>query len=190
MAQPQISPNQLNISGWNSVNSEIINRGDPNAPPFNAITGIANIRAHEFDAAARREVWAVANIQGTYKPNTDILFHVHWLDAAATPNTGNVKWNFHFLYGSGNGTQPYRNIAGTAGGTTTVSSTQAVPATQWTAMHSEVLAGFTTQLSPDSIIYYRVFRDPLDVDDTCTDSVWLLSTGIHYQVSGFGAPNQ
>ena len=71
-----------------------------NDPTFAAYTG-TNFYAHQFSATVMQQVYLQVHVPHDYVPGTDIYFHVHWSNAAATPNTGNVIWGFEYSYAKG-----------------------------------------------------------------------------------------
>lgn len=175
--------------GWKDVTSQIIVRGTgANDPTWELITGSTNMFAYSFAAATMNQFWICFHINHDYALGTKVYPHVHWLNAAASPNTGNVRWGFEYVAAKGHNQAAFPLTA-----TTTVYKTQACPATRYQHMIAEVdLADAipSTSLEVDSLIYMRIFRDAADGADTCTDKVYVLTADCHYQANTFATKNK
>lgn len=125
------------------------------------------------------EVWINFHIPHDYVPGTQIYFHTHWSNPAATPNTGNVVWGFDYTFARGG------LASGTANGafpaTSNITVTAACPAVSGTHNISETTGITITGLEVDGVIMVRVYRDATNVADTCTDPVFLHLVDAHYQ---------
>jgi|LakMenE01Jun11ns_1017448.scaffolds.fasta_scaffold9950467_6 hypothetical protein len=144
--------------------------------------------AYSFSATVLQQFWTCFHIDHDYAPNTVIYPHVHWFNAAAVPNTGNVRWGFEYVVAKGHSQQAFPLTA-----STTVYKTQASSATRYMHAIAEVAIGDAipaTNLEPDSLIYMRVFRDAADAADTCTDKVYAFLADLHYQADAFGTLNK
>lgn len=111
---------------------------------------------------------------------SDMTFHVHWLQDAATPS-GNVKWQIEYAVARGYG-------VGTYPAPTTLSTVQAATG-QYVHMitdDDDMTIANSVEIEPDSVILGRIFRDPADPEDTSTDDAFLLQVDIHYQRSHIG----
>lgn len=131
-----------------------------------------------------QEVFITYHVPHDYVPSTDIFFHMHWSNAAATPNTGNVVWSFDYSYAKGFNQAPFSAF-------TKVSVTQACPATRYQHMVAETAAITIAALTePDGLILVRAYRDASVGADTCTDAVFAHTADIHYQATGIGTKNK
>lgn len=160
--------------GWRDMVAEIDARGTgATVPAFANYTG-TNFYLHQFSATVMQEVFCVFHVPHDYVPGTDIYFHTHWSNAAATPNTGNVVWGFEYSFAKGHG-----QAAFPAGQSVTV--TQACNATRYWHHIAETTAINIPALEVDGLIMVRVYRNAAAVADTCTDAVFLHTADIHYQ---------
>lgn len=173
--------------GWRDLVGNIVVKGTgANDPTWAAVTGLGGMYAYSFSATAMKEVWINYHIDHDYASGTKIYFHTHWLNAAASPNTGVVRWGFEYTVAKGHQQQAFA-------APTTVYVNQTCNATRY--MHHIAEVSLTdavpaTNLEPDSLILMRVFRDGADVADTCTDAVFLLTADCHYQASKFSTKNK
>lgn len=159
--------------GWHDILGQITIRSIGAADPtFSVFQG--GIRAFEFSATVLKEVYLIYHVPHDYVLGTDVYFHVHWANAAAVPNTGDVIWGFEYSYAKG-----YDQEAFPA--STTVTVTQACPATQYQHNIAETTAVTIAGMEPDGVIMCRVYRDAAAAGDTCTDSAFLLMADVHYQ---------
>lgn len=174
---------------WKDLVGQVIVRGSGvNDPTFELITGSTNMWGYSFSAGTMMQFWTAFHIGHDYKPGTAVYPHVHWLNAAAVPNTGNIRWGFEYAVAKGHQQQAFPLTA-----TTTVYKVQASNATRYMHHVGEVALADaipSTSLEPDSVIYMRVFRDAADAADTCTDKVYVLTANCHYQANYFGTKNK
>lgn len=178
----------INFVGWRDLIGDITVRGvaGANTPTWAEITGMTGMYAYKFDADTMNEVWITYHIDHDYCLNTPIYLHTHWINAAATPNTGNVRWGFQYSAAKGHQQQAFP-------ATTTVYVTQACNATRYMHHIAEVSttdAVPSTNLEPDSLILVRIFRDAANGGDTCTDAVYLLLADCHYQADRTSTQNK
>jgi hypothetical protein len=173
--------------GWRDLVGPIEVRGvGANDPSWSAITGLGGMFAYSFSATVMKEVWITYHIDHDYAAGTSIYLHTHWINAAATPNTGNVRWGFEYTVAKGHQQQAFN-------APTTVYKTQACNATRYMHHIAEIDVADavpSTRLEPDSLLMVRIFRDAADAADTCTDAVFLLTADCHYQASRFSTRNK
>ena len=174
---------------WQDETAQIVVRGSGvNDPTYELVTGSTSMFAYSFSAGTMQQFWTVFHLGHDYKPGTVVYPHVHWINAAAVPNTGNVRWGFEYSVAKGHQQQAFGLTA-----TTTVYKLQASNATRYMHHIGEVAIGDAipiTNLEPDSLIFMRVFRDAADVADTCTDKVYLLTADCHYEAAYLGTTNK
>jgi hypothetical protein len=160
--------------GWRDLTADINVRGSGGSDPtYSVYTGTV-LRAYEFSATAEKEVFFVFHVPHDWVPGTDIFFHAHWSNAAAVPNTGNVVWGFDYSFAKGFNQEAFPAI-------TTVTVTQACPATRYQHMVAETAAVTIPTMEVDGLILVRGYRKAADAADTCTDAVFLHTMDIHYQ---------
>lgn len=172
--------------GWRDITSEIDARGSGgNDPTFSTYTG-TNFFLHQFSATTMQQVYITFHVPHDYVPGTDIYIHAHWSNAAAAPNTGNVIWGFEYSYAKGHGQEAFP-------ASTTVTVTQACPATRYYHNIAETTAITIAGLEVDGLIMVRAYRDAAAGGDTCTDAVFVHTVDIHYQSTNMAtkakAPN-
>ena len=161
--------------GFRDITGVLVVKGAGAADPsWSAFQGV--IFAYEFSATVIKEMWINFHVPHDYVPGTDIFFHTHWSNAAASPNTGNVVWGFDYMSARGFNQEAFPAA-------TTITVTQACPATRYQHNIAETAAVTIANLEIDSLILTRVYRDATNGADTCTDAVHLLTADIHYQSS-------
>jgi len=170
---------------WRDLVGAIDVKGTGSADPsWSPITGLGGMYAYQFSATVMKEVWVMYHIDHDYAAGTPIYLHCHWVNDAASPNTGTVRWGFEYTVAKGHQQQAFP-------ATTTVYAQQNCSATRYMHHIAEVSladAVPATNLEPDSILMVRIFRDA--ATDTCTDAVDLLLADCHYQAAKFGTKNK
>jgi hypothetical protein len=167
--------------GWQDLTADIHTRGVGTNDPTWAVFR-NGIRAYSFISNQLNEAWVTFHIDHSYAPGTPIYLHMHWADASAAPS-GNVVWGFEYTIAKGHQQEAFP-------ATTTVTVTQAS-----TVRYQHQIAEISTSISsasiePDSLILVRVYRDGLNVADTCPNNVFGFFADAHYQVSRFATKNR
>lgn len=165
-----------NAFGWRDITTQIEVRGTGAADPTFATYGATVMRQYSFSATTEQEVFLVLHIPHDYVPGTDIHLHAHWSNAAATPNTGNVVWGFDYAFAKGFNQAAFPAL-------TTITVTQACPATRYQHNIAETAAITIAALEVDGLLLVRGYRKAADAADTCTDAVFLHTIDAHYQSS-------
>ncbi len=164
--------------GWRDLVGNPTVRGVGAADPdWKAITGLTGMWGYSFSASTMQQIWFTFHLDHDYAPGTPIYLHVHWLNAAAVPNTGNVRWGLQYTYARGHQQQAFPAA-------TTVYVTQAAQSTRYMHMIAEVADADvvpSTNLQTDGLLLVRAFRDAANAGDTCTDEVFMLTMDCHYQ---------
>lgn len=169
---------------WKDLLGQIELRGSGAADPTFAAYGATAFRAYHFSASVEQEVFITFHIPHDYVPGTDIFLHMHWSNGAATPNTGNVVWGFDYSFAKGFNQAAFPAF-------TTVTVTQASPATRYQHMIAETSAITIAALTePDGLLLVRAYRKAADAADTCTDAVFAHACDIHYQSTCIGTKNK
>lgn len=171
------------VFGWRDIEGAVELRGTgPNDPTFTTY-GALPFRFYSFSATAMKEVYALYHIPHDYLPGSRFHFHVHWSNAEAAPNTGNVRWGFEYSWARG-----FNQMAFSAPATVYV--VQACPATRYQHMIAETEAVELGGIEVDSLITMRIFRDAAHGDDTCTDAVFAHTADLHYQSTNMATKNK
>lgn len=165
---------------WIDIESEPHARSSgTNAPSYAAWNG-GNLYAYEFPGSgALKELFYSIHVPHMYNAvdNLGVYFHAHVV-TNATVFTGTCKINFEYTYAGPNGEA--------FPATQTISATTTFT-TQYqhriVEIPSPVLAG---QLEVDGVIDVRCYRDPGDVADTFTGSVFVLFLDSHINVNKIG----
>lgn len=160
--------------GWRDITSDIHVYSTGVNDPVLALYGATVLRQFSFSATIEQEVFTAFHMPHDYVPGTDIYFHAHWSNAAATPNTGNVVWGFDYSFAKGFNQAAFPAL-------TSVTVTQACPATRYQHNIAETAAVTIAGLEVDGLILVRGYRKAADAADTCTDAVFLHTMDIHYQ---------
>lgn len=179
---------QFQQIGWRDLIGEIDTRGLAGAavPVFSAITGLGGLYAHVFSATVLQECFVTYHLDHDIYTGSDskIYLHTHWINAAATPNTGTVRWGFEYTLAKGHQQEAFPAPQ-------TVYVTQTCSATRY--MHHIAEISVTDAISgssiePDALLMVRIFRDA--TNDTCTDAVYLLLADCHYMADRFSTMNK
>lgn len=171
--------------GWRDLVGNIVVKGvGANDPTWAAISGLGGMFAYQFSATVNKEVWLTFHIDHDYAEGTPIYLHAHWLNDAASPNTGTVRWGFEWTAAKGHQQQAFPAPQ-------TVYVTQNCSATRYMHHIAEVSVADAvpaTNLEPDSLLLVRCFRDA--VNDSCSDAVDLLTMDCHYQTDRWATKNK
>lgn len=169
--------------GWRDLTSEIVLKGTGASDPSFSTYGATVLRQYNFSATTEQEVFMTFHVPHDYVPGTDIYFHAHWSNAAATPNTGSVVWGFDYSFAKGFNQAAFPGL-------TTITVTQACPATRYQHNIAETAAVTISGMEVDGLILVRAYRKAADAADTCTDAVFLHTIDIHYQSNNMATKNK
>lgn len=159
--------------GWKDITSQVIVRGGgATDPPWEQI-GSGPFYAYNFDVGDM--CWFAFHVPHDIVPNSDVHFHAHWIPSGT--NAQPVKWEWIYSYQKG-----FNQGAFSATGTT-VTAEQAGPGVAYQHMVTETSAVTISGLTePDGIVYVRLRRVANGGTDN-TDSIFLLTSDIHYQTT-------
>lgn len=163
------------IPGFNDYLSPglTLPRTGANAPAVKTFRG--NLQALAFGGATGvDETWISIHILHDYKDGTKLYPHVHWSHNNASPS-GDVSWKIEYSVAKG-------HSGGVFPSTTSFALTQTADA-QYTHHIIETGDGDAidaTNLEPDSVILFRVYRDAGDGADTFGDDAFLLYFDMHF----------
>lgn len=158
-----------------------INIGGANFPPGASAPDLitidsTSIQTRAFDGATLTEqVSGGFELQHDYKEGTDIYPHAHFL--TTTTGTGDVKFFLDY----------YIVRDGEAAVSGTLSNTQTVSGTAWEEFRIDFGTIDGSTLDIGAQIFFRLYCDPTDAEDTYTDDAALATVGIHYQVDTIGS---
>jgi hypothetical protein len=164
------------ISGWNDYLAPGLNlpRSAGSAPAIKPFRGNLNALAFAGNTGTE-ETWCSIHILHDYKPGTKIYPHVHWSHDTASPS-GDVKWQIEYSVAKG-------HSGGVFPAATTISLIQTAEA-QYTHQIIETSDGDAidaTNLEPDTVILFRLFRDANDGADTFENDAFMLYLDIHLE---------
>ena len=163
--------------GWNDflMPGLTLPRTAANAPAITVFQGNIDALAFQNGGAQPRETWSTIHILHDYRAGTKIFPHIHWAHNNATPS-GDVKWQIEYSISKG-------HSGGVFPAATTVSLIQTAGAqyTHHLIETSTADAIPATEVEPDSVIMFRIFRDSGDGEDTFADDAFLLYFDIHFQ---------
>jgi len=167
---------------------EINVRGTGSSDPAYSQIGATNFYAFLFPGTGVqiKQFWHQSHIQHDFRPGSKVYPHIHWIPS--TSGSGNVVWNLSWTAARGHnqGAFGFANP-------TTFKITQAAPGVAYQHMiaeASEAQAVSITGMEPDTVICWRVWRDPADVGDTYDADVFSNFFDIHYDVDRFSTINK
>ncbi len=145
------------------------------------------VYAYSFSASAMNEIWVTFHIDHTYKPNSKLYPHIHWVTPST--NTGVVRWGIEYTFAKGHN----QGSASVFPATQTIYLEQAGSGLAYE--HMVVEASSTQAISSpnievDSIVMMRVFRDAAHANDTHTSAVFGIMADMHYQKSYWATKNK
>jgi len=160
------------LFGWRDITSEINVRGVGATDPTWSQIGSGPFFAYDF--AVNDVCWMSFHIPHDIVPNSTINLHAHWLSDGTETNS--VKWEFIYAYAKGFDQAAFDMAAGT-----TVTAEEAASGTAFQHMVTETTSQTISGLDePDGIVYTRIRRITNGATDN-TDSIFLLTSDIHYQ---------
>lgn len=174
------SENNIPYPAWGDINtSGLALRVGGSAPGFDQVAG-SGLYVYTFDGAATTEqIYGAVEIQHEYQIGTTLFPHIHWM--AMTGATGAVKWNLEYNI---------QTVGAAFVGSTTISAIG--QANGMTFAHMLALFGGVSgaSISINSIMNFRIYRDPTDSEDTFPNDAGLLQFGIHFLKDGIGSASQ
>ena len=150
-------------------------RAHATAPSLTNFRGNIDLPAFTGTGGASQELFGSIHIQHDHMPGTKLFPHIHWSHIIASP-TGDVKWQFEYTVMTG-------FSSGVFGAPTTVSIIETA-GTQYAHQIAAIAdndAIPSTNLEPDTLVLFRIFRDPSDGSDTFENDAFLLAIDVHYQ---------
>jgi len=170
-------------------------------PAFGAIVG--NLFGWTFlGATTVAQMWFNFHIPHTISPTSPVYFHIHWMHNTLSPTGGqNARFVVEGFYMRRDNlpttSYQYETIGLTTGATTAnIDLSSTTYATRYRHYVTEigpfVLSSDGTQLNPevDSMMQFKVTRNPTDGNDTWANSLYLLNADLHIQTSKLNTINR
>ena len=160
-----------NDYGWRDITGDVELRGSPTTDPSWTIINAGPFYAYAF--AVNDLVQLVFHVPHDIVPSSDIHLHAHWLTSGVDVNT--VKWEWTYTYAKGFNQEAFSTTG------TVITAEEAASGTAYQHMVTET-TGITipTLTEPDGLIVAICKRITNGGTDNA-DTVWLLTTDIHYQ---------
>lgn len=154
-----------------------------NNPTFGPITG--NIQGLLFSPSNMNQVWCDYHITHDIALGTKIYPHIHW--CPITNSTGVVRWGIEWTIAKGHGQGAF-----TAPQTIYLEHavTQPSPLVHMVTEATDLQAILNSNIEPDAMLKFRVFRDGSHPNDTFPDGVHAWMADIHYQAARIGTKNK
>lgn len=173
----------LDVNGnlvWKDLkaNFEVRGTSGTNNPTFEQY--IPGFYGYVFSGTTMTQVWVDFHFDHDIAMNTKIFPHVHWMPM--TTNTGTVRWGFQYIVAKGHG----QSMFPTASNTIYVDH-PITQNSQYMHMVTEVPEGLgilSSEIEPDSVIKFRVFRE--GNVDSHNGKVHAWQADLHYQVGRIG----
>ena len=147
------------------------------APDLVSFLGAGGLKILGFNGTATEEsLHGIFEMSHKWKEGTDVTPHLHWVPTTA--NAGNVVWQFEYSW---------QNIDETFGAVTTITVTDATDTTAWKHLNPTFSAISGAGKTIDSIIKFRIFRDPAHASDSYGDDAGLLDIGMHFEANTIGS---
>lgn len=146
---------------------------------FPAVIDLAstNVEVSAFDGGVTtEEVSGVIEIDHDYEEGTDLIPHIHWLPTDA--GAGDVVWQLEYTI---------LDDGDIAGSSTTITVQTSTNSTAWENVRSSFPTIDGTGLTINDQIFFRLFRDPTDGNDTYGSDAAAATIGFHYQANSLGS---
>lgn len=172
--------------GWADIVSEFYTRGGPASPGVSAVIG--GIYLLEFSDTDVLEAFSNFHIPHSYKQNTMIYPHIHFL--TSSNNAGTVRWGFEYTFARRHDSTGQTTFPSTS----TIYIDFAIPANSaykhFVAEAPEGQGISGTPIEVDGMIMTRIFRDPTHANDTFSGSVWAITADLHIEVDRHATINR
>ena len=135
------------------------------------------LKANAFTGAGVQinEAFGSIHMLHDFVAGSTIFPHLHWGHNEASPS-GNVRWGLEYSFAKGHDLQAFP-------ASSEIILTQAA-GVQYTHQLIEDATGISSaNLEPDSILNFRLFRDPAHVDDTFTGDAFIFHVDMHVEVN-------
>lgn len=166
---------------WKDINfgPNAVKAGPINSPDIISVDpgNSTNIFTYAFDGGTLLElVFGGKELQHDYKEGEILSPHIHWMPT--TTGTGNVKWFLSYYFKKGT--------------TIFVSSVDSIVVATTGTAWEEIRSNFPDISVPTLVIetqlFFSIWRDPTETEDTYSDDAALGSTfGFHYKIDTAGS---
>ena len=175
LGTPDIIYPKAPIFGWRDIIGQVLVRGvGATDPAWTPIAGGSAFSAFKFDVDDL--VWVIFHIPHDIVPGAGIHFHAHWI--AGGTSTAAVKWEWTYTYAKGFNQE---NLDTTG---TVLTAEEAAAGSAYRHMVTETEAVAIPGLTePDGIVYVRLRRVTASPAADNADSIFLLTSDIHYQTT-------
>ena len=178
-------PNRMAGTVWDDARSSLTGlKTGASAPTFTQFktngAGSTGVYAYAFSKSAVNELFGAVQLPHRYRPGTDIVPHVHWVQP--TTAAGNVVFELEYVL---------REIDGVyATNTTVLSVTTAAPAAAFRHTLSNFAAISGETLRESAVILYRIARLGNDGADTLDEDIFVTDFDFHVRVDKHGTGGQ
>lgn len=147
----------------------------PSIPTLTTFRDSIKANAFTGTGAQINEGFGSIHILHDFVAGSAIHLHIHWGHNEASPS-GNVRWGVEYSFAKGHDLQVFP-------ASSELILIQAAGA-QYTHQIIEDNTGISSaNLEPDTIINFRLFRDPTHVDDTFTGDAFIFHIDMHIEVN-------
>lgn len=145
-------------------------------PDFDTFVGNTNI--YWFDAATQENVYFAAQIPHDWKPQSDLIPHLHWGTTAAS--TSIVRWAFEYSIGE---------IGSTMGAATTLYSTSTPTGNKVHQLDefSKIDMSTASSSAVSMMLICHLYRDSSNAADTYAADAGFMEFDFHYQKGRLGS---
>jgi hypothetical protein len=164
--------------GWDdyTINGLDINIRGANPPDFEVFRDSIQGNAFIGTGVTVEQGFGSIHILHDYKAGTDIYPHVHWSHKIGSPS-GDVVWQMAYTLARGFSQGVYPTE-------TTITFTETA-GPQYTHQIIESAAVIPAgNIEPDTLIKFRIFRDPAHANDTFENDAFLDQIDFHYESDG------
>jgi len=139
----------------------------------------SNIRTRCFDGNNTLESMDL-QIQMPHAKKLDSTIYPHFHFAPTSNATGTVKLFLEYTQADSN--DVFSATTTVLSATTTIST-----ASQWKSLYTNEISIDTTGWNTSSMMMARIYRNPVDSDDTYPDDIALQEFDIHYEIDSIGS---
>lgn len=172
-------------AGWRDLTGELYTEGGGSTAPTWTMFR-QSIFAHEFESSKINQGWITFHLNHDYALGTPILPHLHW--SVNTTNTGSVRWGFEWTIAKGHQQATGSIFEATSLHYVTTNITEPSQYKHFVSEFAYADGIVSSLLEPDAMLLFRIFRD--SPNDTFPNSVFLLTSDLHYQSERFATKNR
>lgn len=164
---------------WDDINVSSLALGTGASAPTIVNIASSTIRSYAFNGSTSviDELHGSLELLHNYEEGTNIIPHVHWMPR--TNDSGNIKWQLEYIWINNNGVP--------MSSSTTISVVVPSGGVAWIPK----ITPFDEIVGSGKIIgsrfVFRIFRNPMDSEDTYSNDAVFTDFGVHYQVNSLGS---